>query len=70
MSYIKVELKYPHKNETIFGDIYNTTVDGVLKELEKSAIDQNKNIVCELHKEKSKGTIVISLRDSDKKRLT
>jgi hypothetical protein len=69
MNYIKVKLKYPPKNETLLGDIYNNTVDAILKELEKSTLEQNKNIVCDIHKENSKGTIVISLANDNEKSI-
>jgi hypothetical protein len=69
MSYIKVELKYPPKNKTIFGDILNKSVDAVLKELKASVLNQNKEIVCNLHKEKSNGTIIISLSNDNKKNV-
>jgi hypothetical protein len=67
MSYIKVELKHPIKNKTILGDVLNKTVDTVLKELKESVLNQNRAIVCDFHKENSKGTIIISLSNADKK---
>ena len=69
MNYIKVKLKYPPKNKTSFGGIYNEMVDSILKELKKSALEQNKNIECDIHKNNSKGTIVISLKSDKQKNI-
>ncbi|TXD83545.1 hypothetical protein ESY87_09840 [Subsaximicrobium wynnwilliamsii] len=69
MNYITVELKYPPKNKSLLGEISNLTVDAILKELKSSALEQNKNIQCDIHKDNSKGTIIISLNTNDDKKI-